>query len=105
MRFLAAAGLLTLGLLAGCSQAQSGKQQLAEACVDKGEEPGTCSCIVDALEAKLSPNLFKRTVVAVVREKRDVEAFVVSLPDDEKMQYFGAAIEMGKCELAAAAPE
>ncbi|HPE47777.1 MAG TPA: hypothetical protein PLR76_05245 [Hyphomonas sp.] len=100
MRFLAAAGFLALSVLAGCGQAKSGHQQLVDACTEKGEEPATCSCIVSAMEAKLNPDLFKRTVVAVVREKRDVEAFVSSLPDSEKMEYLGAAVEMGKCKLA-----
>lgn len=92
--------LVAIGLLAACSQAGSGRDQLVGACVAEGESPEACDCIVDAMEAKLSPDLYKRTVVAVAREKRDIESFIDSLPDDEKMEYFGAALEMGKCKLA-----
>ncbi|MCA8902715.1 MAG: hypothetical protein KDA53_15860 [Hyphomonas sp.] len=92
--------LVALGLLAGCGGAGSGRDQLVGDCVDKGESPAACECIVDALEAKLSPDLYKRTIVAVAREKRNIESFIDSLPDDEKMEYFGAALEMGKCKLA-----
>ncbi|MEZ5998882.1 MAG: hypothetical protein R3B98_09335 [Hyphomonas sp.] len=105
MRILAAAGCIALLVVSACGKAKTGHDQLVDTCVEKGEAPGTCSCIVDAMEAKLSPDLFKRSVVAVAREKRDVEAFIESLPDDEKMQYLGAAVEMGKCKLAAVAPE
>lgn len=94
------AGLVATGALTGCGGGQpDGHKQLADACVAEGEVPETCECIVNAMESKLSPDLFKRTVVAVAREKRNVGDFILSLPDDEKMEFFHAEQEMEKCNL------
>ena len=100
MRAIGLAGLAAACLLAGCG-GKTNHQRLVETCVADGEAPETCACIVDAMEAKLSPDLFKRTAVAVAREKREVEDFIDALPADEKMEFLGAAMEMGKCQLSA----
>ena len=103
MRALGLAGLVAALTLAGCGGGKSGHQQLVDTCVAEGEAPETCVCIVDAMEAKLSPDLFKRTVVAVAREKRNVGDFILSLPDEAKMEFFEAEQEMEKCNLSNAA--
>ena len=96
------AGLVAAGILSGCDLVgPSGHDQLVETCKAQGEAPDTCDCIVDAMEAKLSSDLFKRTVVAVVREKRPVGEFILSLPDDEKMEFFHAEQAMESCNLTA----
>ena len=104
MRAFALAGLMAAGMLAGCTGGE-GRDQLIETCVAEGEAPETCACIVDAMEDKLSADLFKRTVVAIVREQRDVGTFILSLPDDEKMEFYLAEQEMEKCDLSAVAEE
>ena len=99
MRAVALAGLAVTGALAGCG-GKSGHDQLVATCVTEGEAPETCACIVDAMEARLSPDLFKRTVVAVARERRPVGDFILSLPDNEKMEFFHAEQEMETCNLS-----
>ena len=99
MRAFALAGLMAAGMLAGCTGGE-GRDQLIETCVAEGEAPETCACIVDAMEAKLSPDLFKRSVVAIAREKRPVGEYILSLSDAEKMQFFEAEQEMEKCSLS-----
>lgn len=94
------AGLAAASALTGCGGGEpDGHKQLVETCMAEGEVPETCECIVGAMESKLSPDLFKRTVVAVAREKRKVGDFILSLPDDEKMEFFHAEQEMEKCNL------
>ena len=96
-----AGAILAAAVLSACGFAgKSGHEQLAEACTAAGEVPETCTCIVDAMEAELSPDLFKRTVVAIVREKRKVGDFILSLPDDEKMEFFRADQKMEACDLS-----
>ncbi|MEO1966667.1 hypothetical protein [Hyphomonas sp.] len=95
---LATAGV---GLLAGCGGMKDGHDQLVRTCITEGEVPETCSCIVDAMEAKLSADLFKRSAVAIAREKRPVGDYILSLSDEEKMEFFEAEQEMEKCELSA----
>ncbi|MBD3771001.1 MAG: hypothetical protein IE925_12725 [Rhodobacterales bacterium] len=104
MRAITLAGLAlasTLAsLLAGCGEAGNGHALLVQTCEAEGERPETCTCIVDAMEAKLSPDLFKRSVVAIAREKRPVGEYILSLSDAEKMQFFEAEQEMEKCSLS-----
>lgn len=102
MRAIILAGLAGTGMLAGCGGPSDGHEQLVRTCIAEGEAPETCSCIVDAMETKLSADLFKRSAVAIAREKRPVGEYILSLTDDEKMQFFEAEQEMEKCELSAA---
>ncbi len=90
----------TLVLLAGCDQG-GGKKALVKTCVADGESPAACACIADAMEAKLSPDLFKRTVAAVAREKREVDGFISSLPDEDKMEFLKVMPAMLTCDLSA----
>lgn len=105
MRALGLAGLAAACALSACGGGASPRDQLAGTCRAEGEAPETCDCIVEALETHLSPDLFKRTVVAVVREKREIGAFILSLPDSEKMEFYGAEQEMRKCNLSPVAEE
>jgi len=105
MRAVALAGLAATGFLAGCGGGKSSHDQLVDVCVAEGEVPETCACIVTAMESKLSPDLFKRTSVAVVREKRQIGDFILSLPDNEKMEFFHAEQDMEKCNLSAVAED
>jgi hypothetical protein len=56
-------------------------------------------------QSELSADLFKRSAVAIAREKRPVGEYILSLTDEEKMQFFDAEQEMEKCELSAAEAE
>jgi len=98
----ALAGLALATALAGCGASKDSHDQLVDTCVAEGEVPETCACIVDAMQAKLSPDLFKRSAVAISREKRPVGDYILSLSDSEKMQFFDAEQEMEKCELSEA---
>lgn len=101
MRTIMLAGLAFAAALTGCGGSRDSHDQLVETCIAEGEVPETCECIVDAMQAKLSPDLFKRSAVAISREKRPVGEYILSLTDDEKMQFFDAEQEMEKCELSA----
>lgn len=96
------AGLALATALAGCGGAKDSRDQLVDTCIAEGEVPETCACIVDTMEAKLSPDLFKRSAVAISREKRPVGEYILSLSDSEKMQFFDAEQAMEKCELSEA---
>ena len=101
MRAIILAGLVAAGTLAGCGgEAKNGHAQLVETCIAEGEVPDTCACIVDAMEARLSPDLFKRTVVAIAREKQPVGTYILSLPDAEKLEFFHAEQDMEACNLS-----
>ena len=98
MRVLVLTGLC-LAMLAACGQ-KSDRDVLTEACVADGESREACECITGALEAKLSPDLMKRTAAAVGREKREVEDFVASLSMDEQLEFAGALMGMASCEVS-----
>ncbi|WP_273417613.1 hypothetical protein [Hyphomonas adhaerens] len=100
MRTITLAGLAFAAALTGCGGSKDSHDQLVDTCIAEGEAPETCACIVDAMEAKLSPDLFKRSAVAISREKRPVGEYILSLSDDEKMQFFDAEQEMETCELS-----
>ena len=100
MRAITLAGLVAAAALAGCGGTGDSHEQLVQTCVAEGERPETCTCIVDAMEAKLSPDLFKRSAVAIAREKRPVGTYILSLSDTEKMEFFYAEQEMEKCDLS-----
>ncbi|MEZ6001354.1 hypothetical protein [Hyphomonas sp.] len=100
MRTMMIAGLAFAAALTGCGGSKNSHDQLVDTCIAEGEVPETCVCIVDAMQAKLSPDLFKRAAVAISREKRPVGEYILSLTDSEKMQFFDAEQEMEKCELS-----
>lgn len=101
MRTIMLAGLAFAAALTGCGGPKDSHDQLVDTCIAEGEVPETCACIVDAMQSELSPDLFKRSAVAISREKRPVGEYILSLSDEEKMQFFDAEQEMGKCELSA----
>lgn len=102
MRTIMLAGLAMAAALTGCSGTRDSHDQLVDTCIAEGEVPETCACIVDAMQAKLSGDLFKRSAVAISREKRPVGEYILSLTDAEKMQFYEAEQEMEKCELSVA---
>jgi hypothetical protein len=91
--------LAVLLVLASCS-GKSDHKALVTACTADGESAETCSCIADAMEAKLDPDLFKRTAQTIGREKRDVEGFVTSLNNQEQMQFASVVADMFTCKLS-----
>ena len=91
--------------LSACGGGAGARERLVETCRAEGEAPETCTCIVDALETHLSPDLFKRTAVAVAREQREIGDFILSLPDTEKMEFYAAEQDMRKCDLSPVAEE
>ena len=52
------------------------------------------------MEAKLDPDLFKRTAQMIGREKRDVESFVTSLSGEEQLQFASVVNDMFTCKLS-----
>ena len=103
MRHLITA-LVLAGAVAGCSQ-QSDRETLTQACVADGEKEETCACITDAMEEKLSPDLFKRTAAAVAREQQDIGDFVSSLPQEQQLEFATVLTDIFSCSLSAPAEE
>jgi hypothetical protein len=91
--------LAALSVLASCS-GNSDNKAIVTACTGDGESPETCSCIADAMEAKLDPDLFKRTAQIIGREKRDVEGFITDLSTEEQLQFAAVVNDMFTCKLA-----
>lgn len=102
MRFtvLAAASLV----LAGCGMigGQSDKQALVATCVEKGEAEATCTCVADALEANLSPELFKKVAQATGREKQDMIEYMSGLPVEDLLAFSAVTNDLEVCGNAAA---
>ena len=98
MRILALS-LMALVALAACG-GQNDHKALVASCTAGGESPAACSCIADAMQARLSPDLYKRTAQAIGREKRDVEAYIVSLPTNEQLEFAGVVNDLFTCKLA-----
>lgn len=90
---------LVIGTLGACSQ-QNDRTALTQTCVDQGESLEACTCITAAMEEKLSPTLFKRSVQVLAREKRDVEEFIISLPVEQQLEYDTVLSDMFSCKLA-----
>lgn len=91
--------LAALTVLASCS-GNNDHKALVTACTADGESARTCSCIADAMQARLDPDLLKRTAQSIGREKRDVEAFVTALTSQEQMQFASVVSDMFTCKLS-----
>ena len=91
---------LALTMLTACQPKQTNREALIESCTTSGEAPGACNCIVDAMAAKLSPDLFSRSAHAIAREKRDIVGYIRDLPADHQKQYAAALDDMFACSLA-----
>lgn len=99
MRTLFLTALAAVALTA-CQPKQTNREALIENCTSKGERPTTCVCVVDAMAAKLSPDLFSRSAHAIAREKRDIVGYIRDLPEDHQIQYAAALDDMFACQLA-----
>lgn len=90
--------IAALAVLGACSGGDN--KAIVKSCTAEGEAVETCTCIADAMEAKLDPDLFKRTAQTIGREKRDVESFVTSLTTEEQLQFAAVVNDMFTCKLA-----
>lgn len=88
-----------LATLAACG-GPNDRTALTQACVDGGENLEACTCIADAMERNLGPTLYKRTVQAVAREKRDVPTYIASLPEQQQLEFADVLDDMFSCRLS-----
>lgn len=88
------ASLVTvLGILAACSEAAIGKDQVAALCKDKAGSSLNCSCFTDALSANLTPEQFA-TVAKAIDENRRFSGFIPpNAVDDEAV---GATVTLAQ---------
>jgi len=89
----------SLALLAGCGMigGQSDKQALVATCVEKGESEATCTCVADALEKNLSPELYKKVAQAAGREKQDMIEFMSGLPVEDLLAFSAVTNDLEMC--------
>ena len=96
-------GVMALAITA-CSQPQP-RDQLMQACLADEPSETMCECLVSSLENGVEPDLFRRVAVAVGREKRDIDEFVLSLPEEDQLALGAALTDMFSCTLADASPK
>ncbi len=94
----------SLTVLAGCGMigGQSDKQALVATCVEKGEAEATCTCVADALEKNLSPELFRKVAQATGREKQDMIEYMSGLPVEDLLAFSAVTNDLEVCGDAAA---
>lgn len=94
----------SLALLAGCGAlgGKSDKQALVDTCVEKGEGEATCTCVADALEKNLSPELFKKVAQAAGRDKQDMVEYMSGLPVEDLLAFSEVTNDLEVCGNAAA---
>jgi hypothetical protein len=97
-----AAAVLGLSACGGGFGRPSDKQALVADCIEDGEAEATCTCIADALEAKLEPELFQKVAQAVGRENQDMLEYMSGLPAEELMAYSAVTNDFVTCSQAAA---
>lgn len=92
-----------LSVLAGCSAlGPSDKQALVSTCIEKGEAEATCTCVADALEKNLPPELFKKVAQAAGREKQDMVEYMSGLPVEDLLAFSAVTNDLEVCGNAAA---
>lgn len=91
--------------LAGCGLGPGDRKVLIDACVADGEAEATCSCITDAMEKNLAPELFRKTAQAVGRDKKDMMTFVGELSVQEQLSFSAVLGDMFACSLTGAGQE
>ena len=92
-------------VLAGCGGAFGGpsdKQALVSACVEQGESEAACSCVTDALQKNLSPELFKKVAQAVGRDKQNMVEYMGTLPIEDLLAFSAVTNDLEVCGEAAA---
>lgn len=86
--------------LAGCGLVgPSDHKVLVDACVADGETEATCTCITDAMQKNLSPELFEKTAQAVGRDEKDMMTFVGELTLQEQLSFSSVLQDMFACSL------
>jgi hypothetical protein len=100
--FIVATAAITF--LAGCGGfgQVSDKQALVTTCIEKGENEATCNCVAGALEAKLSPELYKQVAQAAGREKQDMFEYMSSLPVEDLLAFSAVTNDLAACGETAA---
>lgn len=84
----------------GCGLAgPSDHQVLVNSCVAEGENEAVCSCIADAYEENLTPELFRKTAQAVGREGKNTMSFIAELTLEEQMSFASVLNDMFACSL------
>lgn len=93
--------LLALG---GCSGlgGPSDRQALVSTCIEKGEAEATCSCVAEALETNLPPELFQKVAQAAGREKQDMLEYMSTLPVEDLLAFSAVTNDLESCGDAAA---
>lgn len=94
-----ATGLAALGLAACGSPGVSDRQALIDDCVARGEAEASCTCVAEAFENKLPPDLFRKTAERVGRQGIGVEVFIRELEVDEMLAFSAAVEDMMACPL------
>jgi hypothetical protein len=93
----------SLSVLAGCSAlGPSDNQALVATCIEKGEAEATCTCVADALEKNLPPELFKKVAQAAGREKQDMVEYMSTLPVEDLLAFSAVTNDLEMCGNAAA---
>ncbi len=86
--------------LTGCGLGgPSDHQVMVDACVADGETEATCTCITNAMQNNLSPELFEKTAQAVGRDEKDMMTFVGELTLQEQLSFSSVLQDMFACSL------
>jgi hypothetical protein len=96
-------GLGAFALLGACAKV-SDAEALSKSCTERGERPEICSCLVNAMQTKLPPELFARTADTVGRQNREVEDFIRDLPKDDQIHFAVIVGDMDACATENAPP-
>ncbi len=99
---IAASALLVLSGCGGVFGGPSDKQVLVSTCVESGEAETACSCVAEALERNLSPELFKKVAQAVGRDKQDMVEYMSTLPIEDLLAFSAVTNDLEVCGEAAA---
>ena len=95
--------LAGLAFLAACG-GKSDIEALTQSCTERGERPEICTCLVNAMQTKLPPELFARTADTVGRQNREIENFIRDLPTDDQIQFAVIVNDMDACAVTDPAP-
>lgn len=96
----AAAALMALAACGAGPLGPSDRQVLVEACVAEGESEAACTCIADAFEANLPPELYRKTAQRIGRDGMNIAAFIGEFDADEMLAFSAAVEDMMECPLA-----
>ncbi len=97
--------MLTLALLAACSQNDEGRKVIADRCVADGGTDEVCQCLADESAKRLDQDMFDIVVLGAQGDDKETEIQIGELAKDRQLIFVAKVEEVRRgCRVDEPAP-